>query len=72
MPDTQWLLVVAGGALISLATVLFLFALWLGLHKKVWWPLAVVSTFWLFAMSIYAVTDMSHEDSSPRYRISTN
>ena len=69
MSSSSWLLLVAGTVFTTLAVVLFLFTLWLGLHRKRWLPLVLVTMLWLLAMTLYALMDSSNHDSSSRQRI---
>jgi len=69
MSSSSWLLLVAGTVFTTLAVLLFLFALRLGLHRKRWLPLILVTMLWLLAMTLYALMDSSNLDSSSRQRI---
>ena len=69
MSSSSWLLLVAGTVFTTLAVLLFLFTLRLGLHRKRWLPLILVTMLWLLAMTLYALMDSSNLDSSSRQRI---
>lgn len=69
MSSTSWILLVAGTVFTTLSVVLFLFTLWLGLHRKRWLPLVIVTTLWLLAMTFYTLMDSSSQDGSSRQRI---
>lgn len=69
MTASSWLLLTAGTVVTTLAVVLFLFTLWLGLHRQRWLPLIVVTALWLLAMTLYALIDSSDTDDSSRRRI---
>lgn len=69
MNSASWFLLLAGSAVTTLAVMLFLFTLWLGLHRNKWWPLIIVTAAWLLAMTVYALVDSSNFEGSPRQRI---
>ena len=69
MSASAWTLLIAGSVFTTAAVVLFLYTLRLGLHRKLWWPLLVVTGLWLLAMGVYAVLDSSNYEDSSRTRI---
>lgn len=69
MSGYAWTLLVAGSIVTTLSVVLFLYTLRLGLHRRIWWPLLVVTGLWLLAMGLYAVIDSSNYEGSSRSRI---
>lgn len=65
--DYWWLLVLGTGFSVGV-TVLFLYALYLGLRKQRWWPLLIVLSAWLAGMVAYSGWDAERRRDNARRR----
>lgn len=68
MEQDYWWLLALGTVFSVGVTVLFLYALFLGLRKRRWWPLVIVLTVWLAGMVAYSGWDGERRRENARRR----
>ncbi len=68
MSSDYWFLFTFGTVFTISVSLLFLYTLHLGLRRRRWWPLVVVSVVWLIAMVAYSVWDGAERRDGARRR----
>ncbi|MEM9386593.1 MAG: hypothetical protein AAGA68_16160 [Pseudomonadota bacterium] len=68
MEQDYWWLLALGTVFSVGVTVLFLYALFLGLRQRRWWPLFIVLTVWLAGMVAYSAWDGERRRENARRR----